>query len=213
MTRERNIPASERETELIVSNSRFIASLKPTFSVEEAKAFITLIKEKYPDATHHVPVYIIGHPPSTIEHCSDDGEPSGTAGKPALSVLRGSGLGDITIVITRYFGGTKLGTGGLVRAYSDAVRTVLDNLPLAKKVKTSFTHIQLPYSLYDQIQRLIEQFNGIVISQTFEAEITLDIQLIHDQFSGFQNAVTELSRGQISPEITSTDENSIFPYK
>lgn len=213
MSQQRIIPAREREIEHLVSNSRFIASLKPTFTVDEAKNFISEIKEKYPDATHHVPVYIIGHPPSIIEHCSDDGEPAGTAGKPALAVLRGSDLGDSTIVITRYFGGTKLGTGGLVRAYSDSVRLVLENLPKAQKVETSITKIQLQYSLYDQVQRIIHQFNGNILNQDFASKITLELQFMLSDFEGFSEAIIELTRGQITPQILSTDPNSIFPIK
>ena len=116
MNESQLIPARRVETEFTELNSRFITSAAPAFSVSEAKAFINEIKGKYPDATHHVPVYLIGHGRSSLAHCSDDGEPSGTAGRPALAVLRGSNLGDIVLVITRYFGGTKLGTGGLVRA-------------------------------------------------------------------------------------------------
>ena len=211
MTDERKIPAEERETEILVSNSRFISSLKPTFTVEEAKAFIQEVEAKYPDATHHVPVFIIGHPPSVIEHCSDDGEPSGTAGKPALAVLRGSGLGDITIVVTRYFGGTKLGTGGLVRAYSDSVRTVLEDLKLAIKVETILTKFQVPYPIYEQTQRIFQQYSAQVIDQIFEAEVTLELQFLVPEFEQFRNAMIELTRGQITPKIDSTNPNSIFP--
>ena len=113
------VPAAETRRKLTVSNSRFISSLAPVFSVDEAKAFIQRIKTEFPDASHNVPLYIIGHGASEIAHCSDAGEPSGTAGRPGLAVLRGSGLGDVAMVVTRYFGGTKLGTGGLARAYSE----------------------------------------------------------------------------------------------
>ncbi|MBT7818395.1 MAG: YigZ family protein, partial [Chloroflexi bacterium] len=133
---DRIIPAKQVETEIRVSNSRFISNAAPVFSVEEAKQFIAQIKEKYGDANHNVPVFIIGHGASITAHSSDDGEPSGTAGRPALSVLQGSGFGDIVVVITRYFGGTKLGTGGLVRAYSDSMRAVLEKMPKAEKVST-----------------------------------------------------------------------------
>jgi uncharacterized YigZ family protein len=211
MTQKRIIPADEREIEHFVSNSRFIASLKPTFTVEEAKEYINKIKDKYSDASHHVPAYIIGHPPSVVEHCSDDGEPAGTAGKPALAVLRGSGFGDISIVVTRYFGGTKLGTGGLVRAYSDSVRFVLENLPKAKKVETAITKFQLPYNLYDQTQQIIHKFNGQIVTQDFTSEVTLELQFMTSDFEGFSKAILELTRGQISPQIVSTNQNSIFP--
>jgi uncharacterized YigZ family protein len=111
------VPLKEIRRELIVVNSRFVATLAPVMSVEEAKAFIARIRGEFSDASHNVPAYLVGGGDSLIEHCSDDGEPSGTAGRPALAVLKGSGLGDVAVVVTRYFGGTKLGTGGLVRAY------------------------------------------------------------------------------------------------
>lgn len=211
MTTERKIPAEDREIEIYVANSRFISNLKPTFTIEEAKAFIQEIESKYPDATHHVPAYIIGHPPSAVEHCSDDGEPSGTAGKPALAVLRGSGLGDITIVVTRYFGGTKLGTGGLVRAYSDSIRSVLKNLKLAVKVETITTTIIIPYPIYDQTQRIIQQHAGQIVDQIFETDVTLSLHFLLEEFESFRNAISELSRGQIEPQIESTNPNSILP--
>ncbi len=99
MTVERYlVPAREARTELKVVNSRFIASAAPAFSVEEAKVFIARVRKEFSDASHNVPAYIIGHGSSTISHCNDDGEPSGTAGRPALAVLQGSGLGDIVVV-------------------------------------------------------------------------------------------------------------------
>jgi uncharacterized YigZ family protein len=118
------IPARETRAEIKVVNSRFVATVAPVFSVDAAKAFIARVRREFADATHNVPAYLIGHGASVIAHCNDDGEPSGTAGRPALAVLRGSGLGDVAVVVTRYFGGTKLGTGGLVRAYSGAVRAL-----------------------------------------------------------------------------------------
>jgi uncharacterized YigZ family protein len=110
------IPAKETRVELIVVNSRFIATVAPVFTVDEAKAFVARIKHEFADASHNVSVYLVGHGASVTAHCTDDGEPAGTAGRPALAVLQGSGLGDVAVVVTRSFGGTKLGTGGLVRA-------------------------------------------------------------------------------------------------
>ena len=167
------IPAGEVEVEIAVSNSRFIASLSPAFSVEEARDFIRVIKARYPDASHHVPVFLIGHGASTIAHSSDDGEPSGTAGRPALAVLQGSGLGDVVVVVTRYFGGTKLGTGGLVRAYGDAVREVLKATPLAKKVPTLDILLNLPYRLFEQVQLLAEKQHAIFLEKDFGADVSL----------------------------------------
>ncbi|HET59007.1 MAG TPA: YigZ family protein, partial [Chloroflexi bacterium] len=147
---ERIIPAAPASVELMVVNSRFIASAAPAFSVEEAKDFIQQVRRQYADASHNVPVFLIGHGSSVTAHCSDDGEPSGTAGRPALAVLQGSGLGDIAVVITRYFGGTKLGTGGLVRAYSDSMRAVLAAVPRARKVATVTAAFEMPYAFFER---------------------------------------------------------------
>ena len=211
MTDQRIIPAKITKAELQVSNSTFIASASPAFSVEEAKSFIDQVKETYHDATHNVPVYIIGHPPSTIEHSNDDGEPSGTAGRPALSVLRGSGLGDIVVVITRYFGGTKLGTGGLVRAYSDSVREVLKILPKAQKIATVKANILVPYSFYEQAQRLVSGFKGVITDQDFGVDVSLTIQMREVDFSEFHEALFEKSNGQIKADMVETNPNTIMP--
>jgi len=211
MTSRRLIPATETRIEFQVSNSTFIAFAAPAFSVEEAKQFIDHIRETTSDATHHVPVYIIGHPPTTIEHSNDDGEPPGTAGRPALSVLRGSGLGDIVIVIVRYFGGTKLGTGGLVRAYSDAVREVLQVLPRAQKVSTVSTKVEIPYSLYDQVERLVKNSKGQITQQDFGVQVSLNVRFTNDEFPEFRDRLIEISNGQILAEISDTNPNTIFP--
>jgi len=100
------IPARKTRAEITVVNSRFIATVAPVFTVDAARVFITRIKREFSDATHNVPAYLIGHGAVVVAHCSDDREPSGTAGRPALAVLRGSGLGDVAVVVTRYFGGT-----------------------------------------------------------------------------------------------------------
>ena len=131
------IPARRTRTEIEVLRSRFIATAAPVFSVDEARDFVNSVKDEFADASHNVPAFLVGYGPSVTAHCSDDGEPSGTAGRPALAVLQGSGLGDIAVVVTRYFGGTKLGTGGLVRAYGDAVKAVLAILPLAASASSA----------------------------------------------------------------------------
>ena len=122
------VPAEQARSDIKVSNSRFIANTAPVLSVDQAKFFIANIKQEFNDASHNVPLFIIGHGASVTAHSSDDGEPSGTAGRPALTVLQGSGLGDVAMVITRYFGGTKLGTGGLARASSEAAKQSLERL-------------------------------------------------------------------------------------
>jgi uncharacterized YigZ family protein len=205
------IPAHEAHAETTVVNSRFIANLAPTFSVEAARAFIARIRNQYPDASHHVPAFLIGYGASTIEHCTDDGEPSGTAGRPALAVLKGSGLGDVTVVVTRYFGGTKLGTGGLVRAYGDAVKAVLGVTPLAEKVPTHLARLVLPYPLYERTRLLVEQHHGQIQNEEFGAEVTLILRFTVDSFPEFQHDLKELSRGDLQAEVTETNQETIMP--
>ncbi len=205
------IPARETRVEIRVSNSRFIATAAPVFSVDEARAFIKKVKEEFSDATHNVPAFLVGHGPSVTAHCNDDGEPSGTAGRPALAVLQGSGLGDIIVVVTRYFGGTKLGTGGLVRAYGDAVKEVLEALPLAEKVPTHTVLMAVPYNLFEQVKLLIEAHNGRVLDETFAADVTVTAQFAVEQFHAFQEALRELSHGRLEAEIMETNPETIMP--
>jgi len=207
------IPASQCHTEIVVVNSRFIASIAPAFSVEEARAFIASVRIAYPDATHHVPAFIIGHGASITEHCSDDGEPQGTAGRPVLAVLKGSGLGDAVVVVTRYFGGTKLGTGGLVRAYTDAAKAVLSGLPLAEKIATVTAVIVLPYPFYDRVRLLMTELDGLILDQNFAADVTLTVQFKEDQFSEFQSALKDLSNGRLQAILTESNPEAIFPIK
>jgi uncharacterized YigZ family protein len=213
MSDQRIIPARRIEIEFTESRSRFITSVSPAFSVEEAQSFIGGIKRKYPDATHHVPVYLIGHGSTTIAHCSDDCEPSGTAGQPALAVLRGSGLGDVVLVITRYFGGTKLGTGGLVRAYSDSVRKALEALPRARKISTTSLMFVIPYTLYERTQLIVHNHHGIIKDQDFGADVTLTARIGDSCVQSFKNHMVELTHGTIEFIEIEHKENTILPLK
>src|SRR5215203_6159828 len=134
MSKSYSIPLNEIRLEHVVVNSRFIATIAPVLNVEEARAFIARIKKEFGDASHNVPAYIIGGGNTVSEYFSDDGEPAGTAGRPALIVLRGSGLGDVAVVITRYFGGTLLGTGGLVKAYTESTQLVVNAVGRGRRV-------------------------------------------------------------------------------
>lgn len=203
------IPAAETRTEIEVKNSRFIATAAPVFTVDEAKAFIKRIKEEFADASHNVPAYQVGFGSSVIAHCSDDGEPSGTAGRPMLAVIQGSGLGDIAVVVTRYFGGTKLGTGGLVRAYGDAVKAVLAALPLAERVPVHTVMLALPYSHLERVRLLVEGGNGRLLEEEFAANITLTAQFTVEQFPAFQEALREMTHGTLVAEIIETSEEIV----
>ncbi len=211
MTDNRIIPAAETRVEMRVANSRFIATMAPAFSVEEARAFIARIKAEFADATHNVPAYVIGHGQATTAHCHGDGEPSGTAGRPMLAVLQGSGLGDVVVVVTRYFGGTKLGTGGLVRAYGDAVREALAALPRAEKVATVTAMAEVPYPLLERARQLVEAHGGVMLEESFAAEITLTARFRVGQYPAFADDLRELSHGAVEALVVETDEATIMP--
>ncbi len=205
------IPAKEARAEIMVINSRFIATAAPAFSVEEARAFIARIRAEFPDASHHVPAFLIGYGASVTAHCTDDGEPSGTAGRPALAVLQGSGLGDVVVVVTRYFGGTKLGTGGLVHAYGEVVKSVLAVLPRAEKIPTHTVMLACEYAYFDRIRLLVQAHHGQILDEDFGADVTLTARFIAWHLDGFQADLRELSRGSLQAEIIESNPETIMP--
>lgn len=190
------IPSDAARVELRFANSRFIGSATYTPSVAAAKDYIASIRDEMPDATHHVYAYMIGYGASVTAGMSDAGEPSGTAGRPALAVLRGSGLGDVTIVLTRYFGGTLLGTGGLVRAYSDTARAVLDALPRTERIPTTTLRIAVSYAAYTPLRQTLEHHTAQVDDEVFAEAVTLHATLPDEQVAACIHAITELTAGQ-----------------
>ncbi len=207
------IPAKETRTEIEVKRSRFIATAVPVFTVAEAKIFIKRIKMEFSDASHNVPAYLIGFGTAVTAHCNDNGEPAGTAGRPMLAVLQGSGLGDVAVVVTRYFGGTKLGTGGLARAYREATKAVLDILPRAEKVATHTVMLAIPYTYLERIRLLVVAENGRILDEDFAAEITITAQFAVETFPYFQTALGEMSHGSLAAEIMETNEATIMPLR
>ena len=200
------IPAHEIRSEHLIVNSRFIATLAPVFSTDEARAFIKRIRAEFSDASHNVPAYIIGGGNNVTDYCSDDGEPQGTAGRPALSVLRGSGLGDVVIVITRYFGGTLLGTGGLVKAYTESTQMVVKAVPRAQKMQVHIAMLALPYNLLERIRLLARRHNGTIRGEDFAADITMTLRFPVENFPAFQADLRQLSSGSLQAEIIETSE-------
>ena len=203
------IPLYEIRREQVVVNSRFIATLAPVFSTEEARGFISRMKKEFADASHNVPAYIIGGGNTITEYFSDDGEPSGTAGRPALAVLRGSGLGDVAVVVTRYFGGTLLGTGGLVKAYTESTQMVVNAVGRGRRVPIHIAMIAIPYSLLERVRLLTTHNRGEVLDEDFAADITMTLQLPVDSFELFQNDLRELSSGRLSAEIIESREKVV----
>ena len=200
------IPAEEIRREVTIVNSRFIATLAPIASTDEARAFIKRIRSEFSDASHNVPAYILGGGNSLSEYCSDDGEPSGTAGRPALTVLRGSGLGDAAVVVTRYFGGTLLGTGGLVKAYTEATQAVVRDVPRAQRIPVHVALLAIPYNLLERIRILATRCGGAILDEDFAADVTLTLRFPIESFAEFETGLQELSAGRLSAEIIETSE-------
>ena len=206
MSKTYSVPLTEIRRELMVVNSRFISTLAPAFSIDEARAFMARIKYEFADASHNVPVYIIGGGNTVTEYFSDDGEPSGTSGKPALAVMRGSGLGDAVLVITRYFGGTLLGTGGLVKAYTESAQLAVNAVGRGQRVPVHIAMIALPYNLLERLRLVVTRQRGEVLGEDFVADITMTVRLPVDTFESFQNDLRELSAGKLQAEVIETKE-------
>ncbi len=195
------IPLSETEVETEVKKSRFIASLCPIESEAEAKAFIELQRNRFPGANHHCWAFVATEPHAlTGLGSSDDGEPSGTAGRPMLAVLAGAEVGQACVVVTRFFGGTKLGTGGLVRAYSQAVRAVLEQTPLATREPQAQYRLTYPYSLTAAVEALLNGFTVSRNDQQFTEQVRLELFLPLGQASAFAAALSEQLHGQAEVE-------------
>ena len=196
------VPAAETRAEIMVANSRFIATLAPVFSVEDARAFIARVRAEFADATHNVPVFLVGYGASVTAHSSDDGEPSGTAGRPALAVLQGSGLGDAAVVVTRYFGGTLLGKGGLVRAYTSGVTTALATLPTKLRVEMARVAVEVEYAHVDALRRALPAWEASVLGEEYASTVGYRIELPAERVGVFEAALRDLTAGDVLFEVT-----------
>ena len=174
-----------------------MCTVAETRTVDEARTLIRQVKVELVDASSHAYAYHIGFGASVTDGCNDGGEPNGTAGRPMLTVLQGSGLGDVAAVVSRYFGGTKLGTGGLVRSFGGALQAVLAQLPRAERVERKTFWVEVPYALYEQVKRLVKAHNCTIDGEDFGATILLTLTFIIDDVDQFQRRLTDLSAGQL----------------
>ena len=181
--------------EIEEKKSRFIATIRPVTSEEEATAFIAEMKKKYWDARHNCSAYIIGKR-GELTRCSDDGEPSGTAGRPMLEVLSGSGATNAAVVVTRYFGGTLLGTGGLVRAYTKAVKEGLENSRLGKVSEGLEIEIIADYNDVGKITYALEQKDITPVSTEYAADVTFHLKVRKDEAGDIEKELTESTAGR-----------------
>jgi uncharacterized YigZ family protein len=146
------VPASSIDREIVINKSRFITWLRPVAHRDEAMAIVEDARQRYPDASHHCYAYLLGSPASAQAAMNDDGEPSGTAGKPIFNVIQHKGMSDVLVVVIRYFGGVKLGAGGLVRAYAAAAESVLSEVERVEHAPQTTVQLEVPFALEQRIR-------------------------------------------------------------
>lgn len=181
------VPAETVSIEQVIKRSRFIATVGRATDKEKAKSFIEGVCKTYPDATHNCYAFVAGNPfSSAYIGMSDDGELQGTAGKPMLSVLQHKKIGEIAAIVTRYFGGIKLGPGGLVRAYTSSLQLALDKLSLEECVSLVKAQIEFTYNHENSIRQILIKMNVSIINSTYTDNVVMNLQVpenISDELS------------------------------
>lgn len=185
------------QDEVNIEKSRFIAHCTPINDESEAVVFIEQIKKKHWDATHNVPVYVLGEN-YQVQRYSDDGEPSGTAGVPILSMIKAEGITDVCVVVTRYFGGVKLGTGGLVRAYTQSAKMGLEASKIIDKRLYDCWQVRMDYTLHGKVQNYLMGEADVIIEDTlYTDEVTIQLSSSPSETSAIQNKLIDLTSAQV----------------
>lgn len=197
------IPTKDAEAELVEKKSRFIAHIFVTETEEEALFYLKEMRDKYWDARHNVYAYIIKDGPTRY---SDDGEPGGTAGMPVLEVLQHEKVYNVCCVVTRYFGGTLLGTGGLVRAYSKSAKLGLEAAGISQKRVWERVRIPCPYPMFEQVKKEITNLGGMVQDTEFGSDVQITAIFPEAQTEAFMLRLTDLSSGR----VTATSEGKEY---
>ncbi len=192
------VPAAALTSTLEIKRSQFITCVDHTQGVDSALAFIESRRTRYPDANHHCYAYVAGSPDDIYQvDKSDDGEPRGTAGKPMLNVLQHSGMGEITVVVVRYFGGVKLGAGGLVRAYTQCVSTALGELETLDFVRKTTIELTLPYTLLDRVEHWLKSTAIDTLEKRFDTSVHLSLAVPATELDSVRDTLAELGQGAI----------------
>lgn len=190
-------PAGEARAEIREKGSRFLAVIGPAADEEGAKARLAELERLYPDATHHCWAWRLGSPPR--ERSSDAGEPAGTAGMPILQALRGAGLSDVLAVVVRWFGGTKLGKGGLARAYAAAAREALRELPVAARVPAVRLALRVPHQRVGAVKRLVHPPEVELVEEEYGEEARLVLLVHEERRDGLREALADLGILETAP--------------
>ncbi|SDG02090.1 YigZ family protein [Desulfovibrio legallii] len=190
-------PEAPHRTELVIRRSRFVTLCAHTPGPAAARAFVEAVRRRHADATHNCWAYAAGAPGHTAQvGSSDDGEPHGTAGRPMLQVVLYSAVGEVCLVVSRWFGGVKLGTGGLVRAYQDSVRRNLETLPLRERVPQVRLAVTLDYACLDAVRHLLPAYEAVPVAEAYAAQASLTLVLPEEQEAALREALAGASNGQ-----------------
>lgn len=191
------VPGATHRAEQTIARSRFIATVARAATADDAAAFVRAVSVEFDDATHNCWAYVVGPPGSTGRvGMSDDGEPHGTAGRPMLTVLLHAGLGDVAAVVTRYYGGTKLGTGGLVRAYGGTLQHALATLPRAERVTYAEVAVTVEYAAASAVRQLFAAHEAEVVRQEYAGAVRYELRVPEGNVAGFRAAVLDATRGK-----------------
>ncbi len=195
------------EDEFIEKKSRFIGHIAPVASEEDAVAFINEMRAKYRDATHNVYAYSLRE--WQIKRAGDDGEPQGTGGVPVLNVINGAQLVDVCCVVTRYFGGTLLGVGGLVRAYSEGAKIALAAAKIKVMAQSADLVLRCDYGFYGKLEYYLNEHGVFVLSTDFGEDVSTAVRVRKEDLPAFEHGITELSAGKIVPQLITEGWNEM----
>lgn len=188
------VPRDRYRSEIEVERSRFITTVQPVTSPQDARRYIATFKAEFSDASHNCWAYLIGPPGSSDQiGLSDDGEPHGTAGRPILTALQHSGLGDTLVIVTRYFGGIKLGKGGMVKAYTAAAKTALSQVPRCERVAWLELQATIEYALAGPLERRLPDFEAEILQIDYAEQVHYRLRLPEERIQGFRTMFNDLT--------------------
>lgn len=190
------VPAHPHRVEQTIARSRFLCTIERAATADEAQAFVRSMHAVLPDATHHCWAFVAGPPGDTGRAgMSDAGEPHGTAGRPMLTVLLHSGVGEIAAVVTRYYGGIKLGTGGLVKAYGGTVQLALATLPTEQRIDYVDGTLTIGYASITVVRQLLDTFDVVITGERYEADVQYAVRVPRPNVATVRGAVADATRG------------------
>lgn len=190
------IPTKVLSEEIEIKKSRFIGYGFPISSPEDAREKLKELKIKYPDSRHVCYAFVWGTN-STHMGMGDDGEPNGTAGRPMLEVVKGSGYENVLVAVVRYFGGIKLGTGGLVKAYTEITQLVIKNIEVEEYIEKEHFELLVPYPMYERIKKIVSEYKCSLIKEDFQTDIVMELEIPKDSVKDIRRDIADLSKGKL----------------